>query len=267
MICCRYFLLVISAFLFFAKSGCVIQQKDIQADYYLSCLSQPINPQTTIFAFDLHDVVFRRNLAEVIWRTVGVTCRGMIFYALNPFFWYKARQHGAGREITENVYKKLTNEYPGLIRFQEDFYAVANAHRPIPEMIEIIDTLKESGYTLYILSNIGGETFEAFKAKYPKILGKFDGAYTPSVANNYNHKPNSSFFNEFKYYLALRGEINKQIIFIDDMKKNLDGALACSIAGVHCTSTRRVKNILEQLRILPIIASTEKEQLPIAEKF
>jgi FMN phosphatase YigB (HAD superfamily) len=266
MIRCRYFLSVLFSCLFFADYASE-QQKEVQADFYLSCLTSPINPHTTLIAFDLHDVVFRRNLSEVMWRTLGVTCRGMIFYALNPFFWYKARKCGAGTEITENVYKKLTAEYPGLIRFQEDFYAVANAHRPIPEMIEIIDTLKALGYSLYILSNIGGDTFQAFKAKYPEILGKFDGAYTPCTANNYNHKPNMSFFTEFKNYVAGLGHDNKQIVFIDDMKKNLDGARACSIAGVHCTSTQRVKNTLEQLRVLPTIASTEKDELPIAEKF
>ncbi len=242
--------------------GNLLSMTECSDDPYLASLTQPVNPETTVFAFDLHDVVFKRNIVEVVWRCLTVTCRGGLFYAINPFFWYRVMQCGAGKEITENVYKKLSHEFPSLIRFQGDFYAIANAHRPILGMVEVIDQLKQAGYSIYTLSNLGSETFEVFKRKFPEILGKFDGYYMPCSKNNYDHKPKESFYEGFIEFLGC----DKQIIFIDDLIHNIEGARKCNIAGIHCTSTHAVKKVLGNLGVLPTICDTKESFALVAQE-
>ena len=78
----------------------------------------------------------------------------------------------------------------------------------------------------------------------------FDGAFTSSAENNYMQKPHMDFYERFKSYLKEQGQGHKQILFIDDLKRNLAAAASCNIAGVHYKSSKRLLSAFKNLHIL-----------------
>ena len=117
-------------------------------------------------------------------------------------------------------------------------------------MVDLIKQLKARGYKLYVLSNIGKETFAQLCVAYPEIGSCFDGAFTASAEHNYIHKPHLDFYERFKNYLKDIGQGHKQILFIDDLKKNLAAAASCNIAGVHYRSSKSLLLTFKNLHIL-----------------
>jgi FMN phosphatase YigB (HAD superfamily) len=261
------FVLIISTYSFIVDTKPVLNTEQEANAYYLYPVNQPITPETTIFAFDLHDVLFEKKPTEMVGYSLRGISRGMFFYLCNPFFWYTARKISSQTVIWEDFFNQLVEKYPGLKRFENDFYGVANAQKPIQKMVDIITQLKTQGFRLYILSNIGGKTFELFKEKFPDLFAHFSGAYTPCEANNYNCKPEVSFFTEFKEYLVSNGEQDKQCIFLDDLEPNLQAALTSNgenkqiiMGGIYCTSPERVESILrERLILMPQDMNTQVE--------
>jgi FMN phosphatase YigB (HAD superfamily) len=217
---------------------------------YIACLDRKVNPQSTVLAFDLHEVVFNRLKMEIMMHVLTLMPRGMWWYACNYYFLKDIYRLRSEVVIEEAIFKKLIEQYPDLERFKQDFFDIANTVTPIEPMVEFIRYLKQQGYHLYVLSNIGEDTYKQLSEKYPDIVECFDGAYVPCDGNNYNHKPKKQFYQEFKDYLAREGHQDKQVLFIDDLEKNLRGALDCAIAGIHCTQTQYVKDVFTLLETL-----------------
>ncbi len=170
-------------------------------------------------------------------------------YALNPVLWYRVYRFKAHSCVAEDIFHKVAAYYPGLTRFRGDFIRLTNTQRPILPVVQLLKQLKERGYKLYVLSNIGKETFTELSLKYPEISSYFDGAFTATAENNYTHKPHKEFYEEFKLLLATHGHHDKQILFIDDLKKNIVAATQCNIGGIHYTSARKLVSQFKHLRI------------------
>ena len=58
------------------------------------------------------------------------------------------------------------------------------------------------------------------------------------------------FYREFQSFVGKEGHEGKQILFIDDLKKNLIAAAQCDIAGVHFTSAKNLVRVFKKLEIL-----------------
>lgn len=220
------------------------------AKNYLHCLTNSITPETTVIAFDLHNVVFKKQTKKIVASCIKLMPQGTWRYAFNPVLWYRVYRFKANSCVAEDIFHKVAAYYPGLSRFRGDFIRIMNAQRPILPVVDLIKQLKERGYKLYVLSNIGSETFEELSMKYPEIRACFDGAFTATAENNYNHKPHKKFYEEFKAFLSTKGHQDKQILFIDDLKKNIVAATQCNIAGIHYTSPRKLASQFKHLRIV-----------------
>ena len=128
---------------------------------------------------------------------------------------------------------------PSLLRqlfFNEPYFMM--------ETIQLIQKLKRLGYPLYVLTNCRKEEYDLLTLRYPKIFKLFDGAYMPSRANSYNHKPKISFYQEFKDYLSSQGQGGKQIIFVDDLASNIRNAISEGIIGIQFKSLAQVEKEL-----------------------
>lgn len=214
---------------------------------FLSCLKQEINPHTTIIVFDLHEVIFQKLIKSMVFNTIHLLPNGLYWYMFNPFFMKRLVELYIQTGIIECAVKELIKEYPDFEEFKEHFFVISNLIEPIWPMVDVAKKLKKQGYKLFILSNIGGDTFNKLGDKFPDILNIFDGAYYPSEQNCYSHKPQTKFYEEFKNYLNSLCINNKQIIFIDDLKQNLEAAIKMDIAGIHCTSVEQVDKMLGYL--------------------
>lgn len=228
----------------------ILKSKILKQQPYLTCLKEKVNPGNTVFAFDLHNVIFKKVLREIIIKSFKILPRGPWWYAFNPIFWKNLYKIISISNVGEDIFDKLSVIYPTLSPFKNDFISLVNAQLPINSSLKLLQKLKERGYKLYILSNIGFETLKELEKKYPEIISCFDGAYIPSIENEYRHKPDQLFFKEFKAYLDQIGHGNKQILFIDDLRRNLSSALKCDIAGIYCKSIKAVTEILKVLEII-----------------
>lgn len=218
---------------------------------YLTCLTEKrVTPENTVFAFDLHNVIFKKVLKEIIIKSLKILPKGPWWHALNPVFWKDVYKITSISNVGEDIFDKLSAIYPDLLPFKSDFISVINAQLPIKNSVKLLYKLKSKGYKLYILSNIGAQALEELEKKYPEIIGCFHGAYIPSHENNYRHKPDVLFYEEFKSYLEEQGQNNKQILFVDDLRRNLSSALKCDIAGIHYKSSRSVIKILQSLNVI-----------------
>lgn len=214
-------------------------------------LEKDVNPNTTIFAFDLHDVLFSKNYKTIVKSVFKSLKNGIFWYIINPCFLYKAISISLKDKIWEDIFYSICEIYPDFLKFKEDFLDISNSCcEPIEEAIKIAEKLKEKGYKLFLLSNIGYESYLHFKKTFSNQLSLFDGVYLPSKNNNYDHKPNKSYFNGFLNYLNSIGLNNYQIIFIDDLPKNLDNALELGISGILCKNTDCITNSLKELSIM-----------------
>ncbi len=183
-------------------------------------------------------------------QNLSLLSKGTWRYTFNPRLWYRFYKIRKNSAVAEDIFQKISMQYPGIAQFRNEFIRMTNHQRPIRSMIDLIKLLKKQGYTLFILSNIGKETFEQLAGIYPELLDYFDGAYTACADNNYLHKPHKGFYEEFKQYIVKQGHSDKQILFIDDLKKNLTAAAQCDIAGVHFTSPRRLLKAFKKLSVL-----------------
>lgn len=217
---------------------------------YLQCLSEQITPANTVIAFDLHEVLFDRSKLRIAAKSLKLVYKGMWRYLFNYRFLKTVARLRRELVVEEAIVNELIKIYPELAEFKPNFFEIANDVTLVEPMFDIIKQLKEKGYRLYVLSNIGRETYEQLYTRYKHVFDYFDGVYSPGPDNKYCHKPNANFYDQFKDFVKSKGDGDKQILFIDDIDKNLVGAFGCNIAGIHCTSTRHVHNVLTRLSVV-----------------
>ncbi len=219
-------------------------------DSYLN-LKQKVTPNTAVFAFDLHDVLFSKNYKNIIHPAFKALKKGMFWYILNPIFLFKAVSLSMKNKIWEDIYYTLCQDYPEFLNFEEDFFDISNSCcTPICTVIDIVKELKNRGYKLFLLSNIGFNSYENLKKRFMSILSLFDGVYLPNKSNDYHHKPSPEYYTGFIRYLDQAGLRNKQVIFIDDSVKNLQGARNSGISGIHFKNTEQLDYVLKSLSVI-----------------
>lgn len=111
---------------------------------------------------------------------------------------------------------------------------------PFEKMYDLIKELKEKGYGIYLLSN-ASDDFHIQRKTIP-ALSLFDGCL---ISADYKLlKP------EKEIYLALFEKFSlvpEECFFIDDVRKNIDGALNAGMKG-HCYSHGDVEILRTALR-------------------
>ena len=114
---------------------------------------------------------------------------------------------------------------------------------PIEGSIELLESLKEKGYKIYLLSNWHKQSFEVVYKKY-NLLKNFDGMVISSDV--YLLKPEPQIF----INLCSKYEIKpEESVFIDDMVLNVDVAKELGFKGIQFFSPEQLKAGLIQLGI------------------
>jgi len=108
---------------------------------------------------------------------------------------------------------------------------------------EIIERLKEKGYTLALLSNHGAEwiAYCEDKYKYHKLFHKVLYSYEVGVS-----KPNDKIFKILLTYLKV---IPQECLLIDDNFKNIESAKNLSMQTIQFTSSTNLKKKLKSFEI------------------
>lgn len=218
--------------------------------YLKNLFSKPVSPENTAFAFDLHEVLFSRSRPQIIWGGFKLFCKSFFYTLFHPSFFWSLISVAREPMVCEGMFVRLSEEYPYVKNWERDIFEISNGCcYPKNSMINLIKILKAKGFKIYLLSNIGGDALVDFRKRFTCIEGLFDGFYTPCRANNYCCKPMLKFYEGFKDYLTSLGHGNKQILFIDDLERNVKAACQAGIASIRYIGYEKLCKTLEKIGI------------------
>jgi 2-haloacid dehalogenase len=196
--------------------------------------------------FDLGAVLIDWN-PRYLYNKIFATAAETDFFLANICTSAWNEEQDAGRSLQEAT-EMLVDQFP---KFEAEIRAYYGRWKemlggPIDETVEILRELKESNqYKIYALTNWSNETFPLALLNYP-FLQWFDGIVVSGREKI--RKPDAAFYK----LLIDRYELDpSSTLFIDDNERNIRGAAACDIDGIHFTSAAQLKEILAEKAILP----------------
>lgn len=183
------------------------------------------SPNTTIFAFDLHGVVFKQKKWSFI-KKIGHFVRLHGYSIIGQrYFWQVLYRMFLKGSLIEYHYDALMQEYKALEQMKPYLIDMLADQHFDKTLLSMLRALKKRGFRLYVLSNIWQESLVKLRKKYPELDTLFVDYFIPQ--GNLG-KPQPAFFVEFEKFIALR-EGSKQIIFIDNSENNVKGAQSVGI--------------------------------------
>ncbi len=187
---------------------------------------------TTIIAFDLHGVVLTpvwSSIMRAIWEfNHKLSIFGVLFKPRMLWLSFKLLlNHPTDEEFFTIIDKYSPTLMPLAV-------SIMMAHQPIKKTVDILHRLKNIGYELHIVSNIGPRRYQHLCKQFPALIKLFSCA----KINNGDglamiKKPNPQFYAD---YLAHCNPFHKDIVFVDNEKANITAACKFNIIGIHFTS-------------------------------
>jgi len=205
----------------------------------------------TNIVFDLGAVLIDWNPRH-LYSKIFPTAAEIDFFLTNICTSAWNEEQDAGRSLQEGT-ELLIAQFPEFEAQIRAFYGrwKEMLGGPIEETVDILRELKESDqYKLYALTNWSNETFPLALLNYP-FLQWFDGIVVSGKEKI--RKPDAAFYNILLDRYALDPA---STIFIDDNQRNIHGAAACGIDGIHFTSPGQLKTILQEKAIFPTTPRT-----------
>lgn len=152
-------------------------------------------------------------------------------------------EQDAGRPIAVAT-ELLVSEYPEWEPEIRAFYGrwVEMLGGPIPETVELLRELRDGGeHRLLALTNWSGETFPIALDRYD-FLHWFEGIVVSG--DEKTRKP----FPDIYQILLERYAVNpSEAVFIDDALKNIQGAEAMGIQGIHFQNAAQLRQRLQEI--------------------
>ena len=114
---------------------------------------------------------------------------------------------------------------------------------PKKDTLALMQRLKQEGYTLYYLSNIGGDMLKRLsRHSFWSIFTGGVASYEIGVL-----KPDERMYRELLSRYALEPA---ETIFTDDMKKNAQAATALGITGIHFKDAQDFEKALRACNVI-----------------
>lgn len=214
---------------------------------YTTFTLRKANPDSTVFAFDLHDVMVTPNLSQTLRLMAHMPHKlKLLFQFFNPWFVYDFI-HLYRNNTFEDLVLQLSEKYQSFAQSQEALFAIANAQRPLWGTIKIINELKQHGFKIYLLSNIGQTMFDKFKEEYPDIFESFDDFFVSTPEYDYIHKPDLRMFDLFLKQYSLEAH---NVVFVDDKIANIQAANKIGMQGILFSTPENLRKELEKIGAL-----------------
>ena len=204
-----------------------------------------MSTKITTIIFDLGGVLIDWN-PRYVYRQIFDTEEKIDWFFENICTPEWNENQDAGRSLKEAT-EELVTKYPEYEKEVRAYYDrwEEMLGGPIPETVEILRLLKETKkYKMYALTNWSAETFPVALQRYD-FLNWFDGIVMSGEERT--RKP----FPEIYQALLNRFEVNSsEAVFIDDSLRNVKGAEAIGIAGIHFQSPQQLLQDLKQSQII-----------------
>ena len=232
---------------------------------FCNAQNKPITPQNTIFAFDFHDVI-TTSKDWPKWRTrIRLICGSPNFGTIvkySPTLLYTLFTLRKQLNVAEQAYQKIIEIYPELAPCKDTFLEIANAQRPNKKTQAIMKKLHDKGFKIYLFSNIGEQTFADLQLRHPELLNYVDDYCIVKKSMGYVSKPDQRMYQQFKN--QFNPDRSKQIIFIDDLRKNIDAGCKAGMISILFKDADQLFRDLETLGI-PLLPSEESNIPPAFE--
>jgi 2-haloacid dehalogenase len=204
-----------------------------------------MNNNITTIIFDLGGVLIDWNPRYVYRRIFD--CEEKIDWFFENICTHEWNEHqDAGRSLNEAT-EELVAQYPEYAKEVRAYYErwEEMLGGPISGTVEILRSLIDTKkYNLYALTNWSAETFPVALQRYD-FLGWFHGIVMSGEERT--RKP----FPEIYQVLLDRFGVNcSQAIFIDDSFRNIKGAEAVGITGIHFESPQQLLQELKERQII-----------------
>lgn len=216
------------------------------------------------FAWDIHDVLVRKNTAGMInillaqnahktfpligrlgYNYVRYCCTGTVGKSQQMV--YDVRQLLKKGAVGEE-YKKVIEKYdPALWAIAEK---MAAEQYPIKGMPRLIQELNSLGYTQRIASNIGSHEIKNLQNRHAQLFGYFQEGKTVDYLGQGKQAVQKPSLEYFKQYMATYNpDGTKTIIFIDDRLDNVQAARTSGMVGIHFKNAKQLRQELKKLNI------------------
>ncbi|KPD03838.1 glucose-1-phosphatase [Moellerella wisconsensis] len=124
-------------------------------------------------------------------------------------------------------------------QFAQGWHAIFVSLRP--EVIDIMDKLREQGNRVIVLSNTNRLHLDYWPQHYPEIAAAADFLYLSQDLGM--RKPDPEIF---KYVLQSEEFEPQQAVFFDDVKENVDAAKKLGINAVHVVDKETIPEFFKQ---------------------
>jgi len=206
-------------------------------------------PENTIIAFDIHDVIAHTDIYGMCNRAVNFEKKQEVLLRMFQIQFLKKLVSSMWKQLTFQNILPICDKYnPALSELMLD---MATEQALKPEVVEILKKLKAAGYTLHIVSNIERRSLDVLKIKYPDVFDVFTVEYIPYTHHQKSgkliRKPDHKFFNDYLMTCVPEGH---HVIFVDDLPKNIAGAAACGMHALMFINATELKYALEKLTLI-----------------
>lgn len=224
----------------------------------------PLTPKNTVFLWDFHDVLAKRNKRKTLSTVWNFPKKGTVLRKMNRTLLCKMfKMIGNSATTSEELIHVIRDQNnPEL---EELIYQVANIQEPIPGTVALIQELHRMGYQHYIGSNIGSSIFADLinPLKHPQfapLFSQFNLEHPQTVDFELAHpektikKPAPEFYQEFlrKNNIDLA---TTNVIFVDDRLENVRAAQKAGFIGIHFKYPSQLRKDLHWLGVQPFARS------------
>lgn len=162
------------------------------------------------------------------------------------FYEWNLRQD-EGRPFSEAV-SELCVRYPmysEMIRAYDTRW-IESISGPIRPTVEILDALRQAGYTLYGLSNWSVEKFQVARHKF-EFFGWFESILLSGEVKLVKPDPRI-----FTLLLNRIGRRAQECLLIDDSEQNIAAARRLGFQTIHFQSPQQLSGELARMGLLPV---------------
>jgi len=144
------------------------------------------------------------------------------------------------KEEEDSYVSWAVKQYPWFKPYAQEALAIRHNYTPKEDTLEVVDQLREQGFTTVVASNLHQHYAQSLRDKYPKLLELFDMEFFANQEHRTKSQP--EYFDKLLKELEEKKGINPTsslIIFIDDSSNNVKVA-----ESIECDSKKLIQGIL-----------------------
>ena len=204
------------------------------------------NPDKVIM-LDLHDIILDFSVQQALTGFWRIPKKIKFLKSVKKYF--KAKKSGDHSAIEKfTLHNSPSQEHSTAV------LQAINPHQPNPDMIKLIQRLKNNGIKVYICSNIGERSYQELIKRYPDLFNLIDGCICSRSQDGYPKKDKPQFWAQVPELIP--AAITK-IPFVDNKQKNLDIAqvMCPRIQGILFKDAKQLEAELVKCELLPVPVS------------